>query len=112
MQIDQSTNGNVAVLKLAGDLDSFSSNYLKEQLSKLFSGSKFEIVVDLTNVDFVDSAGLGQLVNALKLCIHHHGNLVLVGANSSITDLLRITKLDTVFRIYESAEEAVSGFNA
>jgi len=112
MQIDQSINGNVAVLKLTGDLDSFSSNYLKEQFGKIFSGNKFEIVVDLTNVEFVDSAGLGQLVNALKLCIHHHGNLVLVGANSSINDLLRITKLDTVFRVYEKVEEAVLGFSA
>ena len=69
-------------------------------------------MVDLTNVDFVDSAGLGQLVSALKLCVHHNGNLMLVGVNDSITDLLKITKLDTVFRIYNTVDEAVEGFNS
>ena len=110
MTIEQTLHGTVTVLSLTGDLDSFSTNYLKEQLGKLFADSKYEIVIDLKNVDFVDSAGLGQLVSALKLCVHHQGNLMLVGANESITDLLRITKLDTVFRAYETNEEAVAGF--
>jgi len=110
MQIEQTTQGEVIALVLTGDLDSFSSNYLKEQLGKLFSDSKYEIIIDLTKVDFVDSAGLGQLVSALKLCVHHNGNLMLVGVNESISDLLRITKLDTVFRVYSTVDDAASGF--
>ena len=112
MQIDQTTHESVVVLTLTGDLDSFSANYLKEHLGRLFSEGKYEIVVDLTHVDFVDSAGLGQLVSALKLCVHHQGNLMLVGANESITDLLHITKLDTVFRIHDSVDDAVASFQA
>ena len=110
MQIDQSKNGSVAVLTLTGDLDSFSSIYLKERLGKLFTDSTYEVIIDLNMVDFVDSAGLGQLVSALKMCVHHKGNLMLVGVNKSIMDLLKITKLDTVFRIYDSVEDAVAGF--
>ena len=112
MQIDQIIKDNIVILQLTGDIDSFSANYLKEALGRQFSDSKYDIVVDLTNVDFVDSAGLGQLVSALKLCVHHNGNLMLVGVNDSITDLLKITKLDTVFRIYNTVDEAVEGFNS
>ncbi len=110
MQIDQSIGEQTTVLTLSGDLDSFSVNYLKEHLTKLFNGEVYEIIIDLTNVEFVDSAGLGQLVSALKMCVHNNGNLILVGVNESITDLLRITKLDTVFSILDTVEEAVASF--
>ncbi len=109
MQIDKSTIDNAAVLALNGDLDSFSVSNLKERFNRLFDEGVYNIVVDLSNVGFMDSAGLGQLVSGLKMCFHHSGNLMLVGANESIKNLLQITKLDTVFRVYETVDEAVAG---
>lgn len=110
MQIHQTTIGPATVLRLYGDLDSFSSNYLKEHISRLFNEGIFKIVVDLSDVSFVDSAGLGQLVGALKMCFHHDGNLLLVGINDSVSDLLRLTKLDTVFRVFDTVEDAAASF--
>lgn len=110
MQIDQSKIGEVTVITLNGDLDSNSGGNLKERFGKLFNEGVYEIVVDLRQVPFMDSAGLGHLVNALKMCVHHKGNLMLVGANESIVDLLRITRLDTIFRVYDSPEEAAVAF--
>ena len=110
MEIDTSTEGPATVLSLDGYLDSFSVNYLKETFSKLFDEGNYKIIVNLTDVGFVDSAGLGQLVSALRMCIHHNGNVFLVGTNDSINDLLKITKLDTVFKIFDTVEEAEGAF--
>lgn len=107
MQINQTTSEPATVLSLTGDLDSFSSNYLKEHISRLFDEGTYKIIIDLHEVGFVDSAGLGQLVGALKMCFHHGGNLVLVGANEAVTDLLHLTKLDTVFKVFDTVEDAV-----
>ena len=112
MQITEKTIDQATVLTLTGDLDSFSSAYLKEHIGRLFEQGVYKIVIDLSSVGFVDSAGLGQLVGALKMCFHHGGNLVLVGANEAVTDLLRLTKLDTVFKVFDSVDEAVASFSA
>jgi anti-sigma B factor antagonist len=110
VEILQNSLENADRLRLIGDLDSFSVNLLRERLNSAFDSGRFNIIVDLTDVSFVDSAGLGQLVAALKLAIHNGGDLILVKPNESVQDLLRITKLDTIFRTYDSAEEAAISF--
>ena len=112
MEIHQTTIGNAEHLELVGDLDSFSVNLLRERINRLFDESRYNIVVNLGSVNFVDSAGLGQLVAALKMAVHHGGDLILVNPNESVKDLLRITKLETVFRRYDTVEEAISVFPA
>ena len=109
MQIDEFQKGSTLVFKLTGDLDSFSVAILKERMNRNFETGNYSLVIDLSNVEFMDSAGLGQLVAGLKYCIHNGGDLVLVGINDTIRELLRITKLDTVFKVYQSEEDALAG---
>jgi len=111
VDITTSKSGPATILTLDGYLDSFSVNFLKETFNRLFEESIYNVIVDLSSVGFVDSAGLGQLVSALRMCIHHKGNVILVGVNESVVDLLRITKLDTIFKIYDNLEDAVESFN-
>ena len=110
MEIQQNRIGNVEHLALIGDLDSFSVNPLRERMNRLFDAGQYNIIIDLTSVMFVDSAGLGQLVSALKMAVHHGGDLILVKPNESVLDLLRITKLDTIFRKFDSVEDALAVF--
>jgi anti-sigma B factor antagonist len=112
VEIQQDTVGNAERLALSGDLDSFSVNNLRERINRLFDSGIYNIIIDLTNVKFVDSAGLGQLVAALKMAVHHGGDLVLVKPNDTVKDLLRITKLDTIFRRFDTAEGAASVFQS
>jgi anti-sigma B factor antagonist len=111
VEIQQETLGTIEHLSLRGDLDSYSVNVLKERMNRVFESGHYNIIVDLTDVTFVDSAGLGQLVAALKMAVHNNGDLILVNPGESVQDLLRITKLDTIFRRFESVQEAVNAFN-
>jgi anti-sigma B factor antagonist len=110
VEIQQETLGNIEHLSLKGDLDSYSVNVLKERVNRVFEAGRYNIIIDLAEVAFVDSAGLGQLVAALKMAVHHGGDLILVNPGESVQDLLRITKLDTIFRRFASVEEAMASF--
>lgn len=110
MKINQSTTDSVVILAITGDLDSFSVSYLKEHLQKLLNNDQYRIVIDLSSVDFIDSAGLGHLVSCLKVCMHNSGDLVLAGPNDPIKDLLRITKLMDIFKVFDTVEEALATF--
>lgn len=110
MKINQSITDSVVILAITGDLDSFSVSYLKEHLQKLFNDDQYRIIIDLSSVDFIDSAGLGHLVSCLKVCMHNSGDLLLAGPNDPIKDLLRITKLKDIFKVFETVEEASTSF--
>ena len=66
-------------------------------------------VIDLSNTQYVDSAGIGSLVQAYTSITSAGGMLALAGPSKRISDLLKITKLDSVFPIYGSVDEAIAG---
>lgn len=109
MKIDQQIVDEICQLTLDGNLDSFSVAALKERMDGQFESGIHSFIIDLVSVEFMDSAGLGQLVSALKVSSSHGGDVILVGANKAVKDLLRMTRLDTIFRCVESIEEAKKG---
>ena len=72
--------------------------------------SKAQLVVDCSGLRYVDSSGLGALVRALTTSQHEGGGTKLLGVQSSLRKLLELTKLDSVFEMFEHRDEAVSSF--
>ena len=68
------------------------------------------LVVNLSGIEYIDSGGLGTLVGMLASTRNRHGEIKLVGPNQRVTDLLQRTRLNTVFKSYESDDEAVKAF--
>jgi anti-sigma B factor antagonist len=112
VKIDQQTVDSTCLLTLAGNLDSFSVATLKERMDRQFEAGVHSFIIDLSGVEFMDSAGLGQLVAALKISSSHGGDVILVGANKGVRDLLRMTRLDTIFRCLETIEQAQNALKA
>lgn len=108
MRIDEQAAGTALQMTLSGDLDSFSASSLGERINRQIDAGFHTFIIDLADVEFMDSTGLGQLVASLKMCLHHGGDLILVAPNDDVRELLRITKLDRVFKSYDTAEQAVS----
>jgi len=69
-----------------------------------------KIVVNLVGVDYIDSGGLGLLVGLFVSAKNRGGELKLVSPKKRITDVLRRTNLDTIFRVYGNDDEAVAAF--
>jgi anti-sigma B factor antagonist len=113
MQIDERTIGDVLVLDVNGRITlGEGDEILKDKVNSLLNQGKKKIVLNLADVPYVDSAGLGAIVRTYTTVSRQGGNLKLLNLTKRITDLLAITKLLTVFETYESENDAVQSFSA
>jgi anti-sigma B factor antagonist len=112
MQIDEKMQGEVAVIKVTGDitLNQGGDILLKDKIQSLLQQGQRKLVLDLGNVSYVDSAGLGQLVQIHATTKSKGGSLRLANLTKRLKDLLVVTKLVTVFDSYESEADAVASF--
>lgn len=91
-------------------LDAHNSGELKAQMLSLFDDGKNNLVIDLKNVRFVDSSGLGSLVSGFKNASARNGNLKLCGLQPQVRSMFELTRLHRVFEIFPDAEEAIASF--
>jgi anti-sigma B factor antagonist len=111
LSVSSSEQGGVTVVHVGGEIDVYTAPLLREALDKQVAAGRTDLVVDLENVTFMDSTGLGVLVGRLKLVRGQNGSLRIVSAQDRILKVFKITGLDKVFHIYDSvraATEAVS----
>jgi anti-sigma B factor antagonist len=109
--VSQQTIGTTPVVSVRGEIDVYSAPALKEALSALLDGPT-AVVVDLTEVGFLDSTGLGALVAARTTASDAGGRLPVVCDRDRILKLFRITGLDGVFEIFPTVEAAVQGLGS
>jgi anti-sigma B factor antagonist len=114
MQIEQRTVGEVAVIQVLGDitLGKGGDVILKDKIQSLLQQGYRKMLLDMGSVSYVDSAGLGQLVQVYATTSHLGGSLKLLNLTKRLKDLLVLTKLLTVFETYDSEEAALSSFNS
>ena len=85
---------------------------LRDLLQKLAAAGHKKVLLNLANVTYIDSAGIGELVSAYTSLTNQGGTLKLLGLTNRIKDLLQITKLYTVFDVHETETHAVRSFAA
>jgi anti-sigma B factor antagonist len=102
----------VAIVEITGDitLNKGGDVMIKDKVQSLLQQGQRKLLLDLGNVSYVDSAGLGQLVQVFATTSHLGGALKLLNVNKRLNDLLVLTKLLTIFESYESEAEAVASF--
>ena len=83
---------------------------LREKVSSLVSQGKKKLILNLEGVPYIDSAGLGEIVRTYTTVSRQGGKLKLLHLTKRIEDLLSITKLLTVFEVYEDENEAVQSY--
>lgn len=91
-------------------LDAHNSGELKIEVQKLFEQGKKNMLIDLKDVRFIDSSGLGALVSGFKNAISHQGNLKLSTLQSQVRSMFELTRLHRVFEIFPSTAEALENF--
>lgn len=106
LSVSSSERGDVTVVHVAGEIDVYTAPLLREVLDKQIAAGRTKLVVDLEQVTFMDSTGLGVLVGRLKLVRGQNGSLRIVSAQDRILKVFKITGLDKVFHIYPTVDEA------
>jgi len=111
MKIDERAVDGVTILDLQGKmLIGEGDELLREKINQLVENGTERIVLNLAEVPYVDSAGLGEIVRCYTTVSRKNGKLKLLHLTKRIHDLLSITKLLTVFETYDTEEDAVKSF--
>jgi anti-sigma B factor antagonist len=114
MELEQRIVGDVAIVTVTGDitLNREGNVLLKDKLQSLLHQGYKNLLLDLSGVSYVDSAGLGEMIHAYVSTKNRGGSLRLLHLTKRIRDLLVVTKLLTVFDAYESEADALASFGA
>jgi len=108
--VEKEVNG-VTVLQLIGRVTlGEESNHLRTKLKDLLSQGRTRLVLDLAEVSYIDSAGLGTLVAGFTSAQNQGANLKLANLTKRFSEQLHITKLVTVFDVFDDVQGAVKSF--
>ncbi len=105
--ITTSRSGDYTVVAVSGEVDIYSAPQLDAVLSELIAAGQVALVVDLTEVGFLDSTGLGVLVKALKRCREANGSVAVVTQGERVLRVFAITGLDAVIPVHPTLAAAL-----
>ncbi len=113
MKIVERPVGDVVILDLHGKiLIGEGDDALRDAVTRLVDSGKTKILLNLADVPYVDSAGLGEIVRCYTTVSRKGGRLKLINLTKKIQDLLSITKLLTIFDTFDSEADAVRSFTS
>lgn len=98
----------LVVVELQGEIDMSNSPVLREKILDVFKGAPTIFVINMTEIGYMDSSGLGTLVEALKWSHREKTQLRLVGVCDNVKSVFEISRLTSLFNFYNSEEEALS----
>jgi len=108
MNLKTEANGNWMIIFVREErLDAHNSEELKAEMNRLFASGATELIVDLKDVRFIDSSGLGVLVSGFKNASTRQGSLRLAGLQTQVKSMFELTRLHRVFDIFLTVDEAL-----
>ncbi|NIQ95502.1 MAG: STAS domain-containing protein [Desulfuromonadales bacterium] len=111
MVVDIHEKDDVLLMEIKEErLDAHNSGELKNRMLNLFEEGKINIVINLGEVRFIDSSGLGALVSGYKNASARNGNLKLCNLQPQVKSMFELTRLHRVFEIFPTTEEAMGSF--
>jgi len=97
IEYEQSTDGSL--IRVAGEVDLYSSPELRKAILKATSSAKGELAIDLSGVTYIDSSGVATLVEGLRSAREHDASFALVAPSSAVMQVLELARLDSVFEV-------------
>jgi len=109
LELESSRQGDVAVMKVSGAASMAEAEQLRAAIEELVAEHIPVVVLDLSEMDFICSLGLGAIISGHIKCRHHSGQIRLASPTPSVRQLLETTKLTKLFGIFESVDDALAG---
>ncbi len=111
LDIQQSEKEGITILSLSGRITvGPEATVMREKIQELTASSKLNVILNLAGVDYIDSTGLGALVMAATTLKRADGVAKLLNLNKRTIELLVMTKLATIFEIFDDEQHAVNSF--
>ena len=109
-EISRTTQGDVVILAVKGQLDALSAGKVKPLLDELLAEGQNRIVYDMKDLDLIDSSGIGAVVSTFKRSRADGGDMKLASVRLQPMEVFRVLNLHKYIETYESAEEAAASF--
>ncbi len=110
MEVTVSELRRVAMLEVSGRVDSTNAAQLGEALTSQIDAGRYQLVVDLSRVQYMSSAGLRELVSALKKVKQYNGDLRIATPSDKVREVLELAGLNAIFQIYPTQVDAVGSY--
>jgi anti-sigma B factor antagonist len=107
MEIEIKDYQGMKVMALSGEIDMYSSPALREEMMGLIDKRVTPLLIDFKGVPYIDSSGIATFVEGLKRMMSYGGRLKLIGLLEGVKEIFSFSKLDKVFEIYGSFEDAL-----
>ena len=108
--LEKMAGADQGILALRGRINAMSAADLKRRFHEIIASGKIKLVLEMSEVDFIDSSGLSALIAGLKYAREAGGSLRLAGLRDQAATVLRLTMLDRVFELYPDLAGALKGF--
>lgn len=110
LTINSEQQGHVSVIAVKGRVDGFSAPQLETALQDVIKAKQYKIIVDMSETEFMSSAGMRALLKARMDTQDKKGELRLAAPTPFIMDSLKLVGLDKLFKIYDTRDAALAGF--
>lgn len=112
IEINVSDRSPVTLVEVSGRVDSMNANEFGEALTEQIDGGNVMLVLDLSSVEYMSSAGLREIVTSLKKAkkAQGKGDLRLAQPSQRVREVLEMAGLDTIFRIYATQDDAINSY--
>lgn len=110
MEFTKREDSGVTIISMSGRLDLGSGGKLKDEIKELLKAEKTSIHLNLDNVEFVNSSGLGALVSIMKEIRIHRGRLTISDLADYVREIFDITQLSHIFEIFTTENEAIKSY--
>ncbi len=110
MDITKRTKDEVVILDISGEIDLYNAPEIKDIINSLIEEKKFNVIINLEKVTYIDSSGIGALISSLSNLKKYQGGLKIINVFASVRKVFELTKLTSFFEIYDSEEAAIESF--
>ncbi|HNR87492.1 MAG TPA: STAS domain-containing protein [Spirochaetota bacterium] len=107
MEIEFRDMGEHKIIQVNGEVDLYNVSELKKALFSVTDGTSRSVIVDMKNVNYMDSSGIGALVAGQKKMKAHNGRFGLLNIHEDVLNILKLATLDRFFKIYEGEDELI-----
>lgn len=109
MIVEKNHRDNFIVLSIEGLIKlGESAEFFSSMLETVLKNESTNVIVDFSKIDYIDSTGIGELVGYLRKFSSQNRKLILVNPSERIQKLLKLAKLETVFKVYAGEDEAIA----
>ena len=97
----------ITELTVRGFLDAHTFEQLENKIQELFDTGRYRLMIELSGLDYISSAGAGVFIGAIGTAQEHQGNIILLNPSSNVKEVFDILGLSQIFTFCESKEEAI-----